>query len=310
MLIGRGLLLSNLKRMHSSKWLLVLALSSELGLSGLAAATAPLTIPVAGPVTNALVWDAMSKEYTTKPGERYAKFTFYFTNTSEAPVLIHSAQSSCFCTVAKLPATPWQIPAGSNGPIDVTMDLAGKIGRVMKGVFVNTSGGQYNLTVTTAITPPDPSQVQAPTMNDSDRLKNMQTALADRQSLFKKAECASCHADPAKGKTDGAQLYAGVCAGCHDSPHRASAVPDLHALNHATDLEHWKRWITYGRAGSMMPAFAQSEGGPLDNTQIAALAAHLARTIPSRVASFPGGGGSGAANALTPSPNTNALSIH
>jgi mono/diheme cytochrome c family protein len=245
----------------------------------------------------------MSREYRSKPGERYAKFTFYFTNTSSAQVLIHSAQSSCFCTVAKLPATPWQIPSGSNGPIDVTMDLAGKSGQVMKGIFVDTSAGRYNLTVSTTITPADPSQVQAPTMNDADRLKNMQTALADRQSLFKRAECASCHADPAKGKTDGAQLYAGVCAGCHDSPHRASAVPDLRALNHPTDLEHWKRWIAYGRAGSMMPAFVQAEGGPLNDDQILAVATYLARTIPNRATAFPGGGGSGAAN-LAPSVTT------
>jgi mono/diheme cytochrome c family protein len=291
--------------MHPSKWLLAWVLSCTLCHVVSAAPDVPLTTG-ATPLTNALVWDAMSKDYTSKAGERYAKFTFHFTNTSDVTVLVHSAQSSCFCTVAKLPATPWQIPAGSNGPIDVTMDLAGKSGRVMKGIFVDTTGGRYNLTVTTAITPPDPSQVQAPTMNDSERLKNMQTALADRQALFKKAECASCHAEPAKGKTDGAQLYAGVCAGCHDSPHRASAVPDLRALNHATDLEHWKHWITYGRAGSMMPAFAQSEGGPLDTTQITVLATYLARSIPSRVVSFPGGGGSGAQSSPPPplSPST------
>jgi len=56
--------------------------------------------------TNALVWEAESKEYTSKPGERYAEFKFWFTNTSKAEVLIIRAQSSCFCTVAQLPSTP------------------------------------------------------------------------------------------------------------------------------------------------------------------------------------------------------------
>jgi mono/diheme cytochrome c family protein len=157
------------------------------------------------------------------------------------------------------------------------MDLAGKSGTVLKSVFVDSSGGQFSLMVKTTVTPLDPKLVPAPSMNDADRLKNMQAALADRQALFKRSECASCHAEPAKGKKEGAELYAAVCVNCHDSPHRASAVPDLRALNHPTDFEHWKRWIAYGRAGSMMPAFALAEGGPLTDEQITAIATYLSR---------------------------------
>jgi mono/diheme cytochrome c family protein len=258
-----------------------------------------------------LRWNTLSQEYTNKSSERFVKFVFTFTNISPSEVLIHSANSSCFCTVAKLPEKPWRIPAGSNGPIEVTMDLAGKMGRVTKGVFVDSSGGQYNLIVSTVVTPLDPAAVtQAPPgMKDADRLQNMQAALADRQAIFKRSECASCHAQPAQGKTDGASLYAGVCANCHDSPHRASIVPDLRALNHPTDLDHWTRWITYGRAGSMMAAFGQAEGGPLTESQIAAIAQYLVRTIPARpgagagqapseVAPVTPGGGSGSAAPL------------
>jgi len=304
----------SLKIMKSTRWITVLVgvlwgvawvswpgLAAPPGAGGIVPAA---TVPGTSAVSNALVWDALSKDYSSKPYERFAHFSFWFTNVSSSEVLIHSAQSSCFCTVAKLPSQPWRIPAGSNGPIEVSMDLAGKSGTVMKGVFVDTSGGRYNLTVKTVVAP-TPLPVAQPTMNDADRLKNVQAALADRQAIFKRTECASCHAEPAKGKTDGALLYAGVCANCHDSPLRASVVPDLRALNHPTDLEHWKRWITYGRAGSMMPAFTQAEGGPLTDQQITALALHLSLTIPSRPAgaananlttpghAAPGGGGSG-----------------
>lgn len=225
-----------------------------------------------------LVWDSTNKEYTSKPGERYAEFKFWFTNNSPEEAYILRAQSSCFCTVAQLPQTPWRIPPGTNGSIDVKMDLAGKSGIVSKGVTVDTTGGSYALSVKTTITP----AAATSSMADADRLKNMQTALADRQAIFKKAECVSCHADPAKGQMDGAKLYVGVCGVCHDSPHRASTVPDLRKLNHPTNAEHWRQWITHGRAGTMMPAFTKAEGGPLDERQIEAIVAHLVRTIPSR----------------------------
>jgi len=53
-------------------------------------------------------------------------------------------------------------------------------------------------------------------------------------------------------------------------------------LNHPTDAEHWRRWITVGRAGTMMPAFTKAEGGPLDEKQIEAIVAYLVSTVPSR----------------------------
>jgi mono/diheme cytochrome c family protein len=119
-------------------------------------------------------------------------------------------------------------------------------------------------------------------MGDADRLKNMQLALADRQAVFKSQECAKCHADPARGKTDGRLVYGAVCATCHDSQLRAAVVPDLRTLHHPTDAEHWRRWITYGRAGSMMPAFAESQGGPLTEQQINALVDFMVLAFPNR----------------------------
>jgi mono/diheme cytochrome c family protein len=233
-----------------------------------------------------LKWDADSKEAKSKPGDVNVPFTFWFTNVSSGEIAIKSTRTSCGCTVAKLPQTPWNIPAGSNGPIEVTMNVQNKGGVIQKSVTVETSAGVKTLLVKVDIAPPTnavatPAQLAAPAMGDTERLKNMQLALADRQVVFKNAECASCHAEPAKGKIDGQQLYAAVCTVCHDSLHRAALVPDLRTLKHPTGADHWRKWITYGRPGSMMPAFAKNEGGILDDQQINALVEYMVRHFPS-----------------------------
>ncbi len=236
--------------------------------------------------SGALAWDAEFKDYTTKPGDRYAPFTFWFTNVSLQDVVIRSARSSCFCTVATLPQQPWTIAPGRSGPIEVTLDLLGKGGTVSKAVTVDASSGRKTLVVQARVTPAlehdNMTAASSPHSDVGERMNNRQTALADRQVVFKREDCASCHAEPAKGKTDGAGIYAAVCANCHDSPQRASMVPALQALRHGTSPDHWRKWITHGRAGSMMPAFARAEGGPLEDSQITALVDYLSRTIPSR----------------------------
>lgn len=236
---------------------------------------------------NALKWDADTKEYSAKTGEAEAKFVFWFTNVSSSEVMINSLRTSCGCTVAKLPSQPWHVPPGSNGPVDVTVNLAGKSGLIAKGVTVETSVGVKQLTVRCNIpnTAPGALPVMASgTMADTDRLKNMQQALADRQVVFKNPECAKCHSEPAKGKTDGRLVYAAVCSTCHNSHLRAAMVPDLRTLPHPTDADHWRKWITYGRAGSMMPAFAEAEGGPLNQQQIDSLVDFMVKAFPSRPA--------------------------
>lgn len=252
-------------------------------------ATAPA---VAAADPNAIKWDSETKEYSAKAGEAEAKFTFWLTNVSSSEVLVNGVRTSCGCTVAKLPSQPWHIAPGSNGPIEVTVNLAGKSGLIAKGVTVDSSAGIKQLTVRVNIpsaAAPGSLPVQASgTMGDADRLKNMQLALADRQVVFRNAECAKCHADPAKGKTDGRVLYAAVCATCHNSHLRAAAVPDLRTLPHPTTAEHWQTWISYGRAGSMMPAFAESEGGPLNPQQVSALVDFMVKAFPNRPQSAQG----------------------
>ena len=224
----------------------------------------------------ALTWDAEQKDYSTKPGDMHANYTFWFTNISDKEVIINAVRTSCGCTLAKLPATPWPIAPGTNGPVEVTVDLRGKSGTIAKSVTIETSAGTKSLIVRANVAggPAAPGDFAAnhPAMGDQERLENMQKSLADRQVVFKDAKCASCHADPARGQADGSVIYRGICATCHDSPLRAAAVTDLKALKHETDIDYWKHWIAHGRPGSMMPAYAMAEGGPLNDQQIHALA--------------------------------------
>lgn len=251
---------------------------------------APAASPLFAPAdANVLKWDAEIKEYSAKPGESEAKFQFWLTNVSSSEVLVNNIRTSCGCTAAKLPSQPWRIGSGESGPIDVTMNLAGKSGMIAKGVTVDTSVGIKQLTVKCNIPVNAPGALpvqQSGTMGDAERLKNMQLAMADRQVVFKNQDCAKCHAEPAKNKTDGRLLYAGVCATCHNSHHRAAQVPDLRLLKHPTDADYWRQWIAQGRPGSMMPAFAESEGGPLNEQQINALVDFMVKAFPSRAASL------------------------
>src|SRR5690606_17562430 len=161
-----------------------------------------------------LEFDALLKEQPASPADAEVLFTFAFTNKSPEEVIIHSVRTSCGCTVARVPALPWAIPAGERGEFTVAMDVRGKRGTVTKSVFVNTSLGIKSLSVRALLS-------QGAKDNEEfmgDRLRNMQIALADRTAIFK-GDCASCHAEPAKGKM-GVPLYLAACGICHDSHNR------------------------------------------------------------------------------------------
>lgn len=212
-------------------------------------------------------------------------FTFAFTNHARTPVVIESVRTSCGCTVAKVPELPWKVVPGECGEFSVVLDARGKRGTVTKSVVLNTSIGARRLSVRAIIEKGVAGGGATDADGDGeggmgDRGRNMELARADRFAVFK-GDCASCHAVPAEGKR-GPALYAAVCGICHDSENRASMVPDLRNLGHATDREHWVRWITQGKEGTMMPGFARSEGGPLSVEQVESLADYLVRTISGR----------------------------
>lgn len=245
--------------------------------------------PQLGPLpAGILAFDAESKDYTTQPGEQEAKFTFNVTNISSGEVTVTHVQTSCGCTVAHL-TYPWKIPAGGSGVIPLTMNLAGKSGVVFKSATVHTDKGQKPLTVKTTITPPatDPLSMGA------ERERNRLIAAQNRQEVFK-GDCARCHVEPVIGKM-GKELYATACGICHEAEHRATMVSDLHNLKSPPNAEYWKFSIETGRPGTLMPAFAQSQGGPLSDVQIASLVDYLVKDFP---------------NSKTNAPNTHAGPAH
>jgi hypothetical protein len=100
------------------------------------------------------VFDSEKKDYSARAGEASASFTFNLTNVSSAEVIVNRVSTSCGCTVAKLPEQPWHLAPGTNGPINVTVDLRGKSGTIMKSVTVDSSAGMKSLLVQVTIPPP------------------------------------------------------------------------------------------------------------------------------------------------------------
>jgi len=116
---------------------------------------APTTPPATQPASF-LAWEADSKDYEARLGDLAAPFTIYVTNVSSEVVMIRELKRSCGCTEAKLPAQPWAMQPGTNGPIVATMDLRGKTGRLSKSLTVESSAGTKILQLNVNI-PPAPA---------------------------------------------------------------------------------------------------------------------------------------------------------
>jgi len=223
-----------------------------------------------------LTWDTLDQAVTVEAGTPMAHFSFNFTNVSETVVTVASVRTSCGCTTAQLPAMPWLIPPGSNEVLNINMNLAGKRDTVIKSVSFSTDKGTKNLLVRTTILPLESTAGMTP----GARQQNQMLASADRQAVFK-GDCASCHLEPARGKM-GADLYTAACGVCHEAEHRATMVPDLKVAKQERNEEFWRNWITNGKQGSLMPAFAASQGGFLTDQQITSLVEHLMKALPTK----------------------------
>ncbi|MBP9902774.1 MAG: DUF1573 domain-containing protein [Verrucomicrobiota bacterium] len=232
-------------------------------------------LPTGALATGILAFDAEAKEAMVKPGEIAANYLFLLTNVSPAEITISRVQTSCGCTTAQMPPMPWKIPAGGTGQIPVVMNVQGKSGVVTKTLTVYTDRGLKSLLVKTTILPPAPQLMTA-----ADRERNQLLAKTDRQAVFK-GDCARCHVEPVIGKF-GKDLYLTACGICHETEHRATMVPDLRNLPNDTNADYWKLMITMGKEGTLMPAFAQAQGGPLSDPQIKTLVGYLVTNFPAQ----------------------------
>ena len=275
-------------KLRSAVFAAITILSFAVGISTAVAqssnvvATAPVYVPdythAGEPLPDGvLAWDELTKAVDATNEQEFARFTFTFTNVTAGNVTVLSVHPSCGCTTAELPPVPWLIPAGTNGQIKLTVNLQGKAGTLFKTVTVATDKGKKDLILRINILPPPPM----PEMTEEQRNAGIIAAKADRQAVFK-GDCASCHVKKTEGKY-GQQLFDALCAICHEAKNRATMVPDLANLQLPTSEEFWRTWITAGKAGSLMPAFATSQGGLLNDLQIASLAAYLNAIHPSKV---------------------------
>jgi hypothetical protein len=245
-------------------------IATALMVSSLTGAAAP---------SEPLVWNTITNKATAKPGAISAHLFFTATNVSTQDVVIQGVKTSCGCTSAKMPGEPWRLAPGESGRMEITVDLRSKTGKLLKGVFIQSTTAPKDLFIEVTI-PPDGTNTLSPEM--ANRLWNQEMATADRQAVFK-GDCVTCHLQPAFGK-NGAALYRVACGICHDSPHRATMVPDLSTLKVDGTTNYWRNIVAQGKPGTLMPASAATEGGPLDDAQIDSLVTFLRAKYPSQKA--------------------------
>ena len=231
-------------------------------------------------ISKILTWDSLGKRYQSRPEESDIKFTFHFLNKTKKEISIKETFTSCGCTVAKLPATPWIIKPGEKGSIPITMDVRGKSGVIEKQTTVVTDLG--NVTLTTKVAIGAIKSANKPRKRSKEeRAANLKLAAQNRQAIFQN-NCVECHVEPTKGKR-GRQLYATACGICHDATNRASFVTELRSISKGKTQSYWEQWVKDSKPGSLMPAFAKKHGGPLDDSQIRSLVAYLTRVFPREI---------------------------
>jgi mono/diheme cytochrome c family protein len=236
-----------------------------------------------------LVFESTALEREAVPGAPAIPFVFRFTNTTPESVTVEWVRASCGCTFVEVPDLPWVLPAGDVGQFTVVMDGRGRRGTLKKSVQMQTTLGRRKLSVEAHLTAAPGSEGEGTggrgemgeagmAMGEQaldERERNQRLAMVDRFAVFRGA-CASCHVAPTVGRT-GPSLYVAACGICHDSENRASMVPDLKSLPHPTDRAYWARWIQKGGEGTLMPGFAETEGGPLTASQVESLVEYLSR---------------------------------
>ena len=231
-------------------------------------------------ISKILTWDSLGKRYQSRPEELDIKFTFHFLNKTKKEISIKETFTSCGCTVAKLPATPWIIKPGEKGSIPITMDVRGKSGVIEKQTTVVTDLG--NVTLTTKVAIGAIKSANKPRKRSKEeRAANLKLAAQNRQAIFQN-NCVECHVEPTKGKR-GRQLYATACGICHDATNRASFVTELRSISKGKTQSYWEQWVKDSKPGSLMPAFAKKHGGPLDDSQIRSLVTYLTRVFPREI---------------------------
>lgn len=250
-----------------------------------AATSAPPSITLV-PAT-VLAFDADLKAAEAKAAETNLFFTFWVTNVCATNVLILNVSTSCGCTAAQSPSLPWLLQPGESGPIKVSLDVKGYRGILLKGVEITSTAGIKALVVRANL--PAPSTVPTPAPAGGGpppaRPCSRPAGLDDRQAVFA-GDCARCHAAPAHGKS-GRDLYCAICNVCHESSRHSGTAPQLGGSEIIGSKNLLQQTIMAGRPGTLMPAFAASQGGPLTDKQILSLVTYLNEGQPADAGGWP-----------------------
>jgi cytochrome c553 len=228
-------------------------------------------------IKDPLVIDAYDKTNYAHEGDVASLFTFSIRNDSADGIVIDDMKTSCGCTVAAMPSKPWYVKPGESNLFKVLIDIREKTGILRKDVWVESSNYSRALALTVDILPSAGTNDVNPKLQL--RLFGQQLAAVDRTQIFTQDECLHCHLVPAFGKS-GEQLFHVACGICHESKHRATMVPDLSALKTEIDPDYWRRWVTHGKPGTLMPGFDSRERGPLDDADIDGLVKYLTTAFP------------------------------
>jgi len=184
---------------------------------------------------------------------------FPLTNVGDADLVLKEATTPCGCT-AVLPEKTVLAP-GESSRIDVTYDSSARSGEVERIITVRSNDPVEPVVELKVV-----AQVDA----------SMHAAFEAGETLFG-PKCGECHYDPAKDLM-GQPLYDAVCFFCHGKERQGKTAPALAAFPSVFD-PYLTHMIELGRAGTEMPGFAKSEGGPLSPEQVESLV-ELLHTAP------------------------------
>jgi hypothetical protein len=102
---------------------------------------------LAAAAASGLAWDRLEAVSQASPGQESAEFVFMARNPTDRPVVVEGISSSCRCTTAWFPASPWTIPAHGSSPLHAEIRLSGQRDEVVKQVYVDTDAGTSTLTL-------------------------------------------------------------------------------------------------------------------------------------------------------------------
>ncbi len=215
----------------------------------------------AAPNAPKIRFDARTHDFGELRSDHKVEHVWTFRNEGNAPLEIVKTVTSCGCTMTLLDDK--LIAPGGTGSIKVTFDPAGQEGSVRKSLSVVTNDpASHNtlLTLKAFVIPAAVRQVEG----------GGHPAITGQSLLM--GDCATCHAQPGRGKT-GEPLYRAVCAMCHGAQATGGRAPSLRHPSYLDGRSDGQlvEGIAFGTANPRMPGFSELMGGPLSDAQIRSL---------------------------------------